>query len=280
MRLSRFAKEVTRTGTVSRVDFDRVDVIPDGSLSSIRRVIFSGNNDEIVPGDRVTLIYSGDRIMAISGKNLPIQATERNSVTVVSSGGGTVGSINDLTDVDTATTPPTDGQTLVWDASSGQFVPGASAGGGHTIKSGATSFVNRSILSFSGFTVTDVPASDTTLVEAEPNQTLFSFEGAVYAAESPIRMYNFLTNRTILSVHISVGAAPTGGAITVNIHKDGTTIFTDQAHRPQIAAGSYSGSTTTVDVPAWNTGSYLTAVIDGAGSTTPGSYLVVYVVYR
>lgn len=37
-------------------------------------------------------------------------------------------SLDTLTDVD-LTTPPTDGQTLVWDAMSGTFIPGASAGG-------------------------------------------------------------------------------------------------------------------------------------------------------
>tara|TARA_B100001057_G_scaffold500238_1_gene614224 strand:- start:4972 stop:5637 length:666 start_codon:yes stop_codon:yes gene_type:complete len=36
-------------------------------------------------------------------------------------------SINDLTDVDTNTTPPTNGQTIVWNSTSGKFEPGTAA---------------------------------------------------------------------------------------------------------------------------------------------------------
>lgn len=36
----------------------------------------------------------------------------------------------DLADVDTTTTPPTDGQTLVYDDAAGEWVPGDSSGGG------------------------------------------------------------------------------------------------------------------------------------------------------
>lgn len=57
------------------------------------------------------------------------------------SGGGTLGTddpinytldagIDDLTDVDTATTPPTDGQALIWDEASGLWIPGTVSGGG------------------------------------------------------------------------------------------------------------------------------------------------------
>ena len=35
-------------------------------------------------------------------------------------------SINDLTDVDTNTTPPTNGQTIVWNTTTGKFEPGDS----------------------------------------------------------------------------------------------------------------------------------------------------------
>ena len=40
---------------------------------------------------------------------------------------GTVGSINDLTDVDTTTAAPTDGQALVWDNANSEWVPGTVA---------------------------------------------------------------------------------------------------------------------------------------------------------
>lgn len=43
-------------------------------------------------------------------------------------GGATT--LDDLTDVDTTTTPPTDGEALVYDATSERWVPGAVAAGG------------------------------------------------------------------------------------------------------------------------------------------------------
>lgn len=42
----------------------------------------------------------------------------------------TIGSIDDLTDVDTSTFPPTDGQSLVWIQSTGQWSPVSLSGGG------------------------------------------------------------------------------------------------------------------------------------------------------
>lgn len=49
-----------------------------------------------------------------------------------------VSSVDDLTDVDTSTTPPTDGQALVWDNGSSLWVPGdvAAGGGGGAVYAG------------------------------------------------------------------------------------------------------------------------------------------------
>ena len=88
-----------------------------------------------------------------------------------------------------------------------------------------------------------------------------------------LRCYNTLgRNMTIEEVEISVGTAPTGQAIVVDINKNGVTIFTNQAHRPQIAAGANVGTTTDIDVPAWNDGDYLTMDVDQTGSIVPGAY--------
>lgn len=43
-------------------------------------------------------------------------------------------SINDLNDVDTATTPPTDGQAIVWNETDSEWVPGDVAGGGGALE--------------------------------------------------------------------------------------------------------------------------------------------------
>jgi hypothetical protein len=47
-----------------------------------------------------------------------------------SGGGGGVADLDDLTDVDTTTTPPADGQALVWDDGDSLWVPGTVSGGG------------------------------------------------------------------------------------------------------------------------------------------------------
>jgi hypothetical protein len=113
-------------------------------------------------------------------------------------------------------------------------------------------------------------------------QSTFSFAGVIgVLSPMPLRIYNQTgASRTISKVFISVNTAPTGAnAILVDIHKNGTTIFTNQAHRPTITAGNFSGSTTDIDVPAFADGEYLQACVDQVGSTVKGSDLTITVVY-
>jgi len=111
-----------------------------------------------------------------------------------------------------------------------------------------------------------------------PRQTIFTVVNNLGILDNPLRIYNKLgVTQTITEVFLSVGTAPTGSGITVDVHKNGTTIFTNQANRPTITAGSNTGSTTTIDVPTWSNNEYLTAHIDGVGSTIPGADLVVHV---
>lgn len=79
---------------------------------------------------------------------------------------------------------------------------------------------------------------------------------------------------TIKFVRASVGTAPTGASLIVDVNKNGTTLFTTQSTRPTIAA---SGTTnkTTPQVTTWADGDYLTVDIDQVGSTIPGSDLTV-----
>ena len=119
------------------------------------------------------------------------------------------------------------------------------------------------------------------LVFSSPNhQALFTVEGALSVGSGSIRIPNH-AGRTlnIIGVYLDVSTPPTGAAIIGDIHLDGTTIFTNQAHRPQIAAGANSGNTTDIDVSAWADGSYLTMGVDQIGSTVAGSDLTATVVY-
>jgi len=82
---------------------------------------------------------------------------------------------------------------------------------------------------------------------------------------------------TITKVKLVVKTAPTGQAIIVDVNKNGTTIFTTQANRPQIAAGATTGDSGTPDITSLAEGDKLTADIDQVG-TTPGADLTVEVV--
>lgn len=81
----------------------------------------------------------------------------------------------------------------------------------------------------------------------------------------------------VLDVHIAVDTAPTGAALTVDINKNGTTIFTTQSGRPSISAGSNSDTSSAPDVTAIAKNDIITFDIDQVGSTVPGSDLTVQV---
>jgi len=86
---------------------------------------------------------------------------------------------------------------------------------------------------------------------------------------------------TIKSVRAMVGTVPTGAAIIVDIHKNGTTIFTTQGNRPTIAiSANDSGEVTNMDVTTLAKGDYLTLDIDQIGSTIAGQDLVVTLEYE
>lgn len=118
-------------------------------------------------------------------------------------------------------------------------------------------------------------------VTGKPNhQALFMIQSAVATNTGSLRLYNhFGEAKTISAVYLDIATAPTGAALIADLHKGGTTIFTNQAHRPQIAAGANQGSTTTIDVATWNDGEYLTLDIDQVGSTVAGAWLTVTIVF-
>lgn len=103
--------------------------------------------------------------------------------------------------------------------------------------------------------------------------------GALTVAAGTSRIYND-TGRTltITGIRASVGTAPTGAAILVDVNKNGTTLFTTQGNRPTIAiSGNTSGKVTNADVTSLASGDYLTVDVDQIGSTVAGADLVVQV---
>jgi hypothetical protein len=103
--------------------------------------------------------------------------------------------------------------------------------------------------------------------------------GNLSVKSNPVRLYNkFGRGLKISQVFIAVNTAPTGAAVIADVNKNGVTIFTNPANRPQIAAAANTGNTTTIDVPSLADGDYLTVDIDQIGSVVAGADLTVEVI--
>jgi hypothetical protein len=112
-------------------------------------------------------------------------------------------------------------------------------------------------------------------------QFIFTIEGSLTVIANPFRICNKTgATLTILGVYLLVDTAPTGSNIIVDVNKNGTTIFTVQANRPEIVAGDFYGCSIDVDVTGWQDGEYLQIDLDQIGSTIAGSNLSVHVTAR
>ncbi len=84
---------------------------------------------------------------------------------------------------------------------------------------------------------------------------------------------------TIINVTAAVTVAPTGAALIVDIHKNGTTVFTSQGDRPTIAAAATEDLTAVPAVTTFALDDVFTLDIDQIGVTVPGSNLLVQIRY-
>lgn len=107
----------------------------------------------------------------------------------------------------------------------------------------------------------------------------FSYAGVVAAGTGSARYY-FERSMTVTSVRASVGTAPTGATLIVDVNKNGTTIYTTQANRPTIAISGFTATANSPDVTTFTSGDYLTVDIDQVGSTVAGSDLTVEIEMR
>lgn len=114
---------------------------------------------------------------------------------------------------------------------------------------------------------------------AAPQLYPFGRAGTLTVLAGTARLYND-TGRTltIATVRASVGTAPTGQSLIVDININGTTIFSTQANRPTIAAaGNTSGSVTNMNTTTITNGQFFTVDVDQVGSGTAGSDLTVQI---
>lgn len=123
-----------------------------------------------------------------------------------------------------------------------------------------------------------VPAPVSVVVEG---QAVVYVAGNIATGVFPMLMYNtFSEQRTITRVFLAIRTAPTTSDVIVDIHKNGTTIFSDQTHRPRIVAGSTAGETLTIDIPLWDADDLLEVHIDQTGTGTVGANLSVFIRYE
>jgi hypothetical protein len=93
-----------------------------------------------------------------------------------------------------------------------------------------------------------------------------------------LRFY-FAATRTISNVTACVSTAPTGAAILVDVNKNGTTMFTTQGNRPNVAVSTFTDLASAPDVTGVVSGDYITVDVDQIGSTIAGSDLVIAIYY-
>jgi len=80
---------------------------------------------------------------------------------------------------------------------------------------------------------------------------------------------------TIVKAYAYARTAPTGAALIFDINKNGTTIWTTQNNRLQIAAGANTGTQTSFDVTSLAESDRLDIDVDQVGSTVAGADVTV-----
>jgi hypothetical protein len=122
-----------------------------------------------------------------------------------------------------------------------------------------------------------VVAEPGTFVAATRAVIPFDFVGGL-SVGAGVRRWLMPFPATVLGVTAAVNTAPVGSAIVVDVNRNGTSLFTVQANRPQIAAGANAtvGSAAPA-VVSLATGDYLTVDVDQVGSGVAGADLTVLV---
>lgn len=125
-----------------------------------------------------------------------------------------------------------------------------------------------------------VSYTDLTDKPSDRNAFVFPVTGSLTegADKAPL-WHEAFENMTLTEVRAVCKTAPTGQAIIIDINDDGTSIWNSGAERLQIAAGTTSGSTTTITNTSVGKGSIITLDIDQIGSGTAGANLTVYLIY-
>jgi len=221
---------------------------------STMRTIFSGETLRFAGAGGITTTTDGEGRVTITGPTLASVATTGaySSLTGLPTipAAYSATSIDALSDVDTTTSAPVDGQTLVWSSAGSKWLPGTiSGGGGGTLAARAT-----------------VAATTASLANAaRGNLTITGYKGYMLykiqtSAAAWVRIYTDIASRTADATRVE-GADPTPGAgvvaevITTGAQtiliSPGALGFSNETvpdTNIQLAVTNKSGSTTTITV--------------------------------
>jgi hypothetical protein len=200
-------------------------------------------------------VYLNGATISSTGNVVNLPAGSTVGGTAIGAGGAT--SINELSDVDTATVAPTNGQALVWNSVASNWRPGAVSGNVNSFSTitvaGQSDVVADSatdILTFAGgtgITITTTPGSDTITFSNSgiPN----SFSTISIAGQSNVVADSSTDTLTL--------AAGTGITLTTNATTDTITI-----------ASGFNQSLNTTDSVVFNTVTATTLTSNGVGTPT------------
>jgi hypothetical protein len=187
-------------------------VAASGNYSDLigRPVIFSGSYLDLAdkPTATPTASTSVLGLVKVDGTTITIL---NGVISSAGSAGTTINSINDISDVDTLTTPPTNGQVLVWNSAGSQWKPGsfnsATVGLGNvTNESKLTMFNNPSFTGTVslGSGVVNLPVGSTIGGSAVATTGLITFSGStISTGASSItvsKTTNFSSNITVSGI--------------------------------------------------------------------------------
>lgn len=105
---------------------------------------------------------------------------------------------------------------------------------------------------------------------------LFAITGTLVTGTSLTPIIPVHRPLTIIKAFAVVKVAPVGDDIIIDLNKNGSTIWTTQANRLTIPAGSTTASQSSFNVSTLADEDILTADIDQIGSSTPGADLTIY----
>jgi hypothetical protein len=200
------------------------------------------------------LLEQADAATARTTLGLGTIATQAaNSVAIT---GGAVTGITDITVADGGTGRST--STTAY----GIIAAGTTATGAHqTISPGTSGQVLRSngasaLATFQALTIT--------------NREVVTFPSAVAQGDNASAWVCPATG-TLVSVDIWCDTAPVTAAVTVDLHKNGTTVFTTQGNRPSIATSATTDTSGTVEVTPMTAGDKFQFQIDSLNASDEGN---------